>query len=378
MPHRHRAESSVREVTTSGSQSSAVVVEPGNGHVPQDLVFDPGEQLGSGGLRPTYSLVVPAYNEEGAIEELGARLGALMDCLDADAEAILVDDGSSDRTYELMLEIARADTRFKLVKLSRNFGHQIALTAGVDVTAGDAVIVLDADLQDPPEVVLELAARWREGYDVVYAIRDVREGETWFKRKTAAWFYRGFNRISEVEVPLDVGDFRLVDRRALDVFARMRESNRFVRGMFSWIGLRQTGVLYRRKERFAGETKYPLRKMLRFAMTGVISFSPAPLRFALRIGFFVSFVAFGLGLWSLIVKLTGLYTVPGWTSIVVPMSFIGGVQLIVLGVIGEYIGDIHAEVKARPLYVIAELENFAAVPELPLRAVVARPRVRRV
>ena len=183
-----------------------------------------------------------------------------MDALDGDAEAILVDDGSTDRTYELMQELAAADQRFKLVRLSRNFGHQIALTAGVDVSSGDAVIIIDADLQDPPEVVLELAAKWREGWDVVYAIRDMREGETWFKRKTATWFYRAFNRISEVKVPLDVGDFRLVDRRVLDVFERMRESNRFVRGMFSWIGLRQTGVLYKREERFAGETKYPLEE----------------------------------------------------------------------------------------------------------------------
>ena len=324
---------------------------------------------------PTYSLVVPAYNEEGVSVELAMRLGELMDSLDAEAEAILVDDGSSDRTYELMLEIARSDSRFKLVRLSRNFGHQIALTAGVDLTAGDAVIILDADLQDPPEVVHELAARWREGYDVVYAIRDMREGETWFKRATAAWFYRAFNRISEVKVPLDVGDFRLVDRRVLDVFGRMRESNRFVRGMFSWIGLRQTGVLYKREERYAGETKYPLRKMLRFAVTGLISFSPAPLRFALRVGFIVSLVSFALGLWSVFVKLTGLYAVPGWTSIVVVVTFIGGIQLIVLGVIGEYTGDIHAEVKNRPLYVVGELENFTSVPELPVRALVARRRV---
>jgi polyisoprenyl-phosphate glycosyltransferase len=336
------------------------------------LAWSHGKGLGDG--VPTYSLVVPAYNEEGVIEELALRLGTLMDSLDADAEAILVDDGSSDRTYELMLEIARADPRYRLVRLSRNFGHQIALTAGVDLTVGDAVIVLDADLQDPPEVVLELAARWREGYDVVYAIREIREGDTWFKRATAVWFYKAFNRISEVKVPLDVGDFRLVDRRVVDVFAQMRESNRFVRGMFSWIGLRQTGVLYEREERFAGETKYPLRKMLRFAMTGLISFSPAPLRFALRIGFAVSAVSFAYGIWSVIVKVTGLYEVPGWTSIVVAVTFLGGIQLIVLGVIGEYIGDIHAEVKGRPLYVVGALENFAEVPALPPRAVVARSR----
>lgn len=282
---------------------------------------------------PTYSVVVPAHNEEGVIEELAARLGEVMDRLDR------------------------------------------ALTAGVDFSSGDAVVVLDADLQDPPEVIPELAARWREGYDVVYAVRDIREGDMRFKRATATLFYRAFNRISEVKVPLDVGDFRLVDRGVVDVFARMRESNRFVRGMFSWIGLRQTGVLYRRHERFAGETKYPLRKMLRSAATGLISFSAAPLRAALSLGFFVSLVAFSLGIWSLIVKLTGFYNVPGWTSIVVVTTFIGGIQLIVLGVIGEYIGDIHAEVKHRPLYVVSELENLPEPTELPLRAVVAGRRV---
>jgi dolichol-phosphate mannosyltransferase len=299
-----------------------------------------------------------------------------MDALDGDAEAILVDDGSRDHTYEVMLEGAREEPRLRLIRLSRNFGHQIALTAGVDLAAGDAVIVLDADLQDPPEVILELAARWREGYDVVYAQRDVREGETRFKRAAASWFYRAFNRISEVQVPVDVGDFRLVDRRALDVFNQMRESSRFVRGMFAWIGLRQTGVVYVRHERFAGETKYPLRKMLRFAATGVVSFSSAPLRAALNLGFFVSFVAFALGIWSLIVKLGGFYNVPGWTSIVVVTAFIGGIQLILLGVIGEYIGDIHAEVKHRPLYVVSELENFPDMPPLPPRGIVAERRVR--
>ena len=323
---------------------------------------------------PTYSLVVPAYNEEGVIAELAVHLAQVMDALDADAEVVLVDDGSSDRTYELMQKVAAADPRFRLVRLSRNFGHQIALTAGVDLASGDAVIVMDADLQDPPEVVLELANRWREGYDVVYAVREAREGETQFKRSTASAFYRAFNRISEVQVPVDVGDFRLVDRRALDVFNRMRESNRFVRGMFSWIGLRQTGVTYTRKERFAGETKYPLRKMLAFAATGVISFSSAPLRAALNLGFIVSGLSFVLAVWSIIVKVSGLYQVPGWTSIVVVTTLIGGIQLIVLGVIGEYIGDIHDEVKRRPLYVVSEIENFAVVPQPPPRGIVADRR----
>jgi dolichol-phosphate mannosyltransferase len=315
--------------------------------------------------------VVPAFNEEPVIVELAARLGAVMDLLDGDAEVILVDDGSEDATYERMLAITRSDSRFRAIRLSRNFGHQTAITAGLDYSSGEAVVVLDADLQDPPEVIPELAALWREGFDVVYAVRDIREGETRLKRATAAVFYRAFNRISKVKVPVDVGDFRLVDRRVLTVFAQMRESNRFVRGMFSWVGLRQTGVLYRREERFAGETKYTLRKMLGFAAAGLTSFSTAPLRAALDLGFLVSLVAFGFGIWSIIVKLTGLYTVPGWTSIVVVTSFIGGIQLIVLGVIGQYVGDIHSEVKRRPLYVISELENLPELPELPPRAVVA-------
>jgi glycosyltransferase involved in cell wall biosynthesis len=321
---------------------------------------------------PTYSIVVPAYNEEAVVPELVRRLAELLESLDGDAEAILVDDGSRDRTFELMAETAAKDPRFRLIRLSRNFGHQIALTAGVDLAQGEAVIIMDADLQDPPEVVLELAKRWREGYDVVYAVRDEREGETRFKRATAAWFYRAFNRLSDVEVPPDVGDFRLVDRRALDVFNEMRESNRFVRGMFSWIGLRQAGVTYTRRERFGGDTKYPLRRMLRFATQGVISFSSAPLHAALNLGFLVSGVSFALGIWSIIVKVSGLYEVPGWTSIVVVTTLIGGVQLIVLGVIGEYIGSIHEEVKRRPLYVIGELENFPELPRLPERAIAVR------
>jgi len=205
--------------------------------------------------RPEYSLVVPIYNEEETIPELVRRLAELVDKLDGEAEVILVDDGSSDRSYELMSAARDADPRFKLLRLSRNFGHQIAVTAGLDVAAGNAVIVMDADLQDPPEVALELAARWREGYEVVYAVRERREGETPFKRATASLFYRLFRRMSDVDVPLDVGDFRLVDRRALDAFRSMRETNRYVRGMFSWIGYRQVGVPFRRDERYAGETK---------------------------------------------------------------------------------------------------------------------------
>jgi len=325
---------------------------------------------------PTYSLIVPAHNEEGVIAELVDRLTEVMSALDGDAEVILVDDGSYDRTYELMLAAARNDERVRLVRLSRNFGHQIAITAGLDLATGDAVIVLDADLQDPPEVILEMAARWREGYDVVYAVREGRQGETRFKRATASAFYRALNSISEVEIPVDVGDFRLVDRRALDVFSGMRESNRFVRGMFSWIGLEQTGVAYSRHERFAGTTKYSIRRMIRFAVSGVIGFSSAPLRFALNLGFGASAVGFLIGLFAIAAKVTGVFAVPGWASIVVAITFIGGVQLVVLGVIGEYIADIHAEVKNRPLYVVSELENFQGAPTLPRRAIIVAPHLR--
>jgi dolichol-phosphate mannosyltransferase len=321
---------------------------------------------------PTYSLVVPAHNEEAVVDELVARLGAVMDELDGDSEAILVDDGSRDRTYELMRGHARSDPRFRIVRLSRNFGHQTAITAGIDFSTGDAVIILDADLQDPPEVILELAARWREGYDVVYAERDAREGETRLRRARARAFYRFLSRISDTQIPADVGDFRLADRRALDVLSQMRESNRFLRGMFSWIGLRQTGVLYTREERFAGDSKYPLSKLVRLGWSGVTSFSVAPLRAPLKLGLVLCFASLAFGVWSLIAKLAGLYGVPEWTVIVVVATFLAGMQLTVLGVIGEYLGDMHDELKQRPLYVVSELENVPEPPDLPRRSVVAR------
>ena len=308
--------------------------------------------------RPTYSLVLPIYNEEETIPELVRRLGELMDQLDGDAEVILVDDGSSDSSYETMLAARELDPRFKLLRLSRNFGHQIAVTAGLDVASGDAVIVMDADLQDPPEVALELAARWRDGYDVVYAVRAERQGESRFKEATAAGFYRLFKRMSDVDVPLDVGDFRLVDRRALDAFRSMRESNRYVRGMFSWIGFRQVGVPFTREERFAGETKYPLRKMIKFATDGIVSFSAYPLRLALKLGFLVSAFSFVLGVVFLVSQLAGLYSVPGLASIAVFVAFLGGIQLLLLGIMGEYIARIHDEVKGRPLYLVSETQGL--------------------
>ena len=307
---------------------------------------------------PEYSLVVPIYNEAETIPELVRRLTDLVGKLDGAAEVILVDDGSSDGSYELMSLAREADPRFKLLRLSRNFGHQIAVTAGLDVAAGNAVIVMDADLQDPPEVALELAARWREGYEVVYAVRERREGETPFKRATASLFYRLFRRMSDVDVPLDVGDFRLVDRRALDAFLSMRESNRYVRGMFSWIGYRQVGVPFRRDERYAGETKYPLRKMLRFATDGIVSFSAYPLRLALNLGFIVSALSFLLGIVFLVSKLAGFYSVPGLASVAVFVAFLGGIQLLLIGIMGEYVARIHDEVKGRPLYLVSDTQGL--------------------
>jgi polyisoprenyl-phosphate glycosyltransferase len=307
---------------------------------------------------PEYSLVVPVCNEEDALPELVRRLSLLIERLDGDSEVILVDDGSTDRSYELSLAARQADPRFKVLRLSRNFGHQIAITAGMDVAGGNAVVIMDADLQDPPEVVLDMAARWREGFDVVYAVREERAGETRFKRATAAAFYRLFGRMAEVTMPHDVGDFRLVDKRALDAFRAMRESNRYVRGMFSWIGFRQVGVPFQRAERFAGSTKYPTAKMIKFATDGIVGFSAAPLRFALKLGFAVSALSFVVGLAALISKLVGLYSVPGLASVAVMVSFVGGIQLLVLGVMGEYIARIHDEVKDRPLYLVSEAHGL--------------------
>ena len=313
--------------------------------------------------RPEYSIVLPVFNEEETLPELVRRLEDLLSRLDGPAEVILVDDGSSDRSYVLMLAARDADERFKVLRLSRNFGHQIAITAGIDVAAGNAVIVMDADLQDPPEVVVEMTARWREGYDVVYGVREERAGDSRFKKATASGFYRVFKRMSEVDVPLDAGDFRLVDRRALEAFKTMRESNRYVRGMFGWIGFRQGEVRFQRDERFAGETKYPLTRMIKFATDGIVSFSSAPLRLALNLGFVVSALSFVLGIVFLVSKLAGLYSVPGLASVAVLVAFLGGIQLLVLGVMGEYIARIHDEVKARPLYLVRDAHGLAPVDQ---------------
>jgi glycosyltransferase involved in cell wall biosynthesis len=308
--------------------------------------------------RPTYSFVVPVHNEEQTLPELVLRLQAVMHRLDGSAEVILVDDGSRDGSAALMRGIQAHDTRFRIIELSRNFGHQLAITAGIDYARGQAVVIMDADLQDPPEVALELAAKWREGYEVVVAVRDERRGESWFKRTTAAMYYRLLRRLASVEIPADAGDYRLVDRKALDAFKALREKDRFVRGMFSWIGFRQAEVRFVRAERFAGETKYPLRRMIDLALDGFLSFSKSPLRLVLKLGFLVSAISFLGGLIAVACKITGVYVVTGWTSMVVAIFFLGGVQLTVMGLIGEYIGRIYEQVKERPLYIVRSVVGF--------------------
>jgi polyisoprenyl-phosphate glycosyltransferase len=316
---------------------------------------------------PTYSLVIPIFNEEECFPELVARLRGLMDRLDGTCEVVFVDDGSRDRSAELMLAACTQDDRFRAVRLSRNFGHQLAITAGLDFALGDAVVVMDADLQDPPEVVLEMAERWRDGCDVVHAVRDEREGESAFKRVTASWFYRLLARIGDVHVPGNAGDFRLVDRAAVEAFRQMHERNRYVRGMFGWVGFEQCVVMYTRSPRYAGVTKYPLRKMIKFAFDGIVSFSSTPLRIALRLGFVLSVLSIAYGLTAIVLKLSGAFEVPGWTSIIFAVTFLGGVQLLTIGLMGEYVSRIHDEVRGRPLYLVRETAGYERDRERPDR-----------
>jgi dolichol-phosphate mannosyltransferase len=318
------------------------------------------------------SVVVPCYNEEPVIRETHSRLVAVMDQLDPDDfEIIYVNDGSSDRTIPLLEEIRAVDTRVRVLSFSRNFGHQIAVTAGLDHALGDAVVLIDADLQDPPAVILEMVERWRDGYHVVYGMRTDRPGESRFKLWTAKIFYRLLNRLSDVDIPLDVGDFRLMDRRVVDVMRSMPERDRYLRGMVSWVGFRQIAVMYRREPRFAGESKYPLFKMLKFATDGILSFSIVPLRLAVWAGAFAILLAFGGIIYALILRLylSETHWVRGWTSTFVAILFLGGVQLIFLGFIGEYIGRIYGEVKRRPLYILQEKMGFETKQEEVLTAV---------
>jgi glycosyltransferase involved in cell wall biosynthesis len=304
------------------------------------------------------SIVIPVFNEEEVLPMIVERLRQLFGLLPCPAEIILVNDGSSDRSSLVLLQIARQDARFKVINLARNFGHQIAATAGLDASSGQAIVLMDADLQDPPELVIQMLEKYREGHDVVYAQRVGREGETWFKRFTAWLFYRLMRILVYRDLPPDVGDYRLVSRRFLDALNQMRETHRFLRGMVSWIGFPQTAVQFVRPKRAAGETKYPMNKMLKFAWVAAISFSPFPLRLSLLAGIGIFCIGLVYGVYALIRLALGLYLVPGWTSVIILNCISSGAILLSIGVAGEYIARIFEEIKGRPLYVVSERFNL--------------------
>lgn len=304
--------------------------------------------------RPAVSIVVPVFNEEAVLDEFRARLLPTLEGLASPFEVVCVNDGSADRSGEMLDAICAEDDRFKALHFSRNFGHQAAVTAGLHVVRGDCAVIMDADLQDPPELIVNLLAKWHEGFDVVYAKRRVRAGETSVKRLTAFLFYRTLARMTEIEIPPDAGDFCLYDRRVIDVLNSMPERNRYIRGLRAWTGFRQAAVEFDRKERYAGKTKYSIRKLIGLALDGIFSLSKAPLRLAMYFGFLSSGFSFVLGVFFIIERLTGTsQTVRGWASTIVVVLFLGGVQLICIGAIGEFIGRIYDEVKQRPLYIIA-------------------------
>lgn len=299
-----------------------------------------------------FSIIAPIFNEIESLPELYRRVSAVMDQVGESWELIFVDDGSMDGSTDKILELAEKDKHIRPLIFARNFGHQIAVTAGWDHALGDAVIIIDADLQDPPEVIPNLIEKWKEGYEVVYAIRSERDGETWFKKLTASLFYRLIYRITDVKIPLDTGDFRLLDRKVVNVLKMMRERHRFPRGMAAWVGFKQVGVEYKRAIRFAGQTKYPLKKMLKLAINAITGFSYFPLQLASYFGFFsagVSIIAIPV---VIILRLTGSQAFTGQASTLLAVLFLGGVQLISLGILGEYIGRLYDEAKGRPLYII--------------------------
>ena len=308
--------------------------------------------------RPTYSLVLPIFNEEAVLPLLFHRLDRVLAGMDAAAEVILVDDGSNDCSSIILEARAKQDSRYRYIGLSRNFGQQLAMTAGLDAARGDAVILMDADLQDPPEVIHEMIAKWREGYEIVYARRARRAGESRFKLATARLFYKTMSKLASVEIPQNVGDFRLVDRKALEVFRSMREQDRFVRGMFAWVGFRQIAIEFDREERAAGETKWPIGKLVKLAVNGLVSFSDAPLRLALWMGACVSGLAILYGSYVIVTRLLSEDYVPGWASTIVVVAFLGGANMLLTGILGLYIGRIHNEVKRRPLYIVGRTAGF--------------------
>ncbi len=306
------------------------------------------------------SIVVPCFNEEQVICETNRRLVEAAEATGLSFEIVYVDDGSQDATAGLLRELQGADARVRVVQLSRNFGHQVAITAGLEHASGDAVLLIDADLQDPPGLMVEMVNRWSDGWDVVYGLRTEREGESMFKTQTAKLFYRLIQALSHTPIPLDTGDFRLMDRKVVEALLSMPERDRFLRGMIAWVGFRQTAVPYQRAARFAGTTKYPVRKMLHFAMDGVFSFSVLPLKLATILGLTSSFLALVGGLLALLNRVWTNHWVIGWTSLFLAILFLGGVQLTCVGIIGEYVGRTYGEAKHRPLYFVQERLGFSS------------------
>ncbi|HEX8683181.1 MAG TPA: glycosyltransferase family 2 protein [Ardenticatenaceae bacterium] len=315
-------------------------------------------------MRPVLSVVVPIYNEEEVLPESYRRMTAVLESLGEPYELILVDDGSSDASPQMLHALHARDPRVRVITFAKNFGHQIAITAGTDYAQGDAVVVIDADLQDPPEVIREMYQRWREGFQVAYGVRTEREGETWFKTMTASFFYRFIRAIANIDLPLDAGDFRLMDRAVVQTLRSMREKRRFMRGLSVWVGFRQVAVPYRRNARFAGSTKYPLKKMLRLTADSITNFSNMPLQFATYMGFFCAILALLGMIFAVVGRLFWPGALLGQATTLVAVLFIGGVQLISLGIIGEYLGRIYEEVKGRPLYIVAEALGYQQ--EIPL------------
>lgn len=304
------------------------------------------------------SVIVPMYNEEAVVNECYKRLKEVMRNIDMNHELIFINDGSRDNTISILKKLANTDKSVRILDFARNFGHQTAVTAGVFNSSGDAVVVIDADLQDPPELIMDMLDKWKKGYDVVYAKRAKRNGETWFKLVTAKYFYKFLSKMSEVDIPTDTGDFRLMDKKVVEAFKKMPEKNRFVRGMISWIGFNQTYIEYIRDERFAGETKYPLKKMLKFACDGIIAFSSKPLKFICLLGFFSIFISIILFLYYIICLIFNTNFVSGWGFLIAVLVLFGGIQLLSLGVIGEYISRICDESRNRPLFILKDKINF--------------------
>jgi glycosyltransferase involved in cell wall biosynthesis len=305
-------------------------------------------------MKITYSIIAPIYNEIDNIPELYRRVKEVMDMSGDSWELVLVDDGSTDGSTDKIRELAQKDKIVRPVIFARNFGHQVAITAGWDYARGDAIVIIDADLQDPPETILELAKKWKEGYEVVYAVRGEREGESWFKKFTAAMFYRLIYSITDVKIPMDTGDFRLMDRKVVDVLKQMRERHRFPRGMSAWVGFKQIGVTYKRAARVAGVTKYPFRKMLKLAVNAITGFSYFPLQVATYFGFASAGVAILAIPFVAALRLAGSHFFEGQTTTLISVLFLGGVQLISLGILGEYVGRLYDEAKGRPLYIVRD------------------------